>query len=142
MHLSVVGAAKFLDFVKSAFGAEEVHRSPGPGGKIMHATVKIGDSLLMLGDDFSEEFHMPPPVRGNLPVTIHLYVPDAQATWDRAVAAGCEVKMPLADQFWGDRCGHLRDPFGFTWAIAQTVEIVTPEEAQARAAKQFGGGHS
>lgn len=139
IHLSVQGAAAYADFLKRAFGAEEMHRSPGPGGKLMHVTVRIGDSMLMFADDFAEEFHMPPMVRGNLPVVINLYVPDANAAWAQAVAAGCEVKMPLADQFWGDRYGHLRDPFGFTWAIAQTIEKVSPEEAQERSKKMFGG---
>ena len=141
-HLVVDGAAEYIDFLKRAFNAQEMHRSPGPGGKLMHVTVKIGDSMLMFADDFTEEFHMPPMVRGNLPFVITLYVPDANATWAQAVAAGCEVKMPLADQFWGDRYGHLRDPFGFTWAISQCIEIVSPEEAQARFAKSMGGGHS
>ncbi|HLH18020.1 MAG TPA: VOC family protein [Bryobacteraceae bacterium] len=140
-HLNVNGAAAYIDFLKKAFNAVEMHRSPGPGGKLMHATVKIGDSMLMFADDFSEEFHMPPFVKGNLPFVLNLYVPDADATWAQAVAAGCEVKMPLADQFWGDRYGHLRDPFGFTWAISTRIEEVTPEEAQRRAAKAFGGGH-
>ncbi len=140
-HLNVNGAAAYIDFLKKAFNAVELHRSPGPGGKLMHATVKIGDSMLMFADDFSEEFHMPPFVKGNLPFVLNLYVPDADATWAQAVAAGCEVKMPLADQFWGDRYGHLRDPFGFTWAISTRIEEVTPEEAQRRAAKAFGGGH-
>ena len=106
----------------------------------MHATVRIGDSMLMFSDDFSEQFHMPPVLRGNLPVYLHLYVPDADATFAQAIAAGCTVKMPLSDQFWGDRYGHLSDPFGFYWAIATRKEDLTPEEQQERAAKAFGGG--
>ncbi len=140
-HLSVDGAAKFIDFLKAAFGAEEIRRSPGPGGKLMHAQVKVGDSMLMLADDFTEEFHMPPMVRGNLPVVLNLYVQDADATWAQALAAGCEVRMPISDQFWGDRYGHVRDPFGFVWAISSRKEDLTPEEMQERAAKAFGGGH-
>jgi PhnB protein len=83
---------------------------------------------------------MPPFVRGNLPVVFNLYVPDADATWAQAVAAGAEVVMPIADQFWGDRYGHVRDPFGFVWAIASRKEDLTPEQMQERAAKAFGGG--
>jgi uncharacterized glyoxalase superfamily protein PhnB len=119
-----------------------MHRSPGPGGKLMHATVQIGDSMVMFADDFSEEFHMPPFVTGNLPFVINLYVPDADAAWAQALAAGCEVKFPLADQFWGDRYGQVRDPFGFTWAITTRIEEVTPEQMQERSAKMMGGGHS
>jgi len=141
-HLNVKGAAAYIDFLKKAFNAEEMHRSPGPGGKLMHATVRIGDSMLMFADDFSEEFHMPPFVTGNLPFVLSLYVEDADAAWAQALAAGCEVRFPLADQFWGDRYGRVHDPFGFTWAIASRVEEVTPQEAQERAAKAFGGGHT
>lgn len=142
VHLNVNGAAKYSDFLKNAFQAEEIRRSPGPGGKLMHVLVKIGDSMMMFADDFCEEFHMPPHVRGNLPVVLNLYVEDADATWAQAVAAGCEVLMPLADQFWGDRYGHVRDPFGFVWAISSRKEELTPEQMQERAAKAFGGGHS
>jgi uncharacterized glyoxalase superfamily protein PhnB len=139
VHVNVNGAAAYIDFLKKAFGAEEINRSPGPGGKLMHALLKIGDSMLMLADDFSAEFHMEPFVRGNFPFVLNLYVPDADATWAQAVAAGCEVKMPLADQFWGDRYGHVKDPFGFTWAIATRKEELTPQQMQERAAKAFGG---
>jgi uncharacterized glyoxalase superfamily protein PhnB len=141
IHVNVDGAAKYIDFLKRAFGAEELHRSPGPGDKLMHASVKVGDSILMLADDFSAEFKMPPFLKGNFPFVIHLYVPDADAAWKRALDAGCEVKFPIADQFWGDRYGQVKDPFGFTWSIATHVEEVTPEEAQKRAAKSFGASH-
>jgi PhnB protein len=139
MHLSVDGAAAYIDFLKKAFDAEEISRSPGPGGKLMHARVRIGDSLLMLHDDFSVEFGMPPVLRGNLPLTLHLYVPDADHSFNQAVAAGCQVTMPLSDQFWGDRYGHVRDPFGYAWAIATHKEDVTPEQLQERAAKMMSG---
>lgn len=141
-HLIVQGAAQYIDFLKNAFGAEELHRSPGPGGKLMHVTMRIGDSMLMFADEFSEEFHMPPAVRGNLPVVINLYVTDANAAWERALAAGCTVRFPIGDQFWGDRYGQVFDPFGFTWSIAQCIKNVTPEEAQAELMKTMGGGHS
>jgi uncharacterized glyoxalase superfamily protein PhnB len=137
-HLSIDGAAKYIDFLVNAFGATEVFRAPGPGGKLMHATVKIGDSLIMFADMFPE-FGSPAISPGNWPLVLHLCVPDADKSFERAVAAGCKVTMPLADQFWGDRYGHVKDPFGFTWAIATHVEDVTPEEMQARQAKMFGG---
>jgi PhnB protein len=142
-HLAVKkGAAAYIDFLKKAFGAEELSRSPGPGGKLMHALVKIGDSMLMFADDFAEEFHMPPLAEGRMPFVLNLYVPDADKTYAQAVAAGCEVAMPLSDQFWGDRYGHVKDPFGITWAIATHKEDLTPEEIQQRAAKAMtGGGH-
>lgn len=141
VHLTIPGAAKYIDFLKSAFGAEEISRSPGPGGKLMHATVKIGDSMLMFADDFGPEMGMPPLAQGRLPFHLNLYVPDADATWAQALAAGCQVEMPIGDQFWGDRYGHVRDPFGFTWAISTRKEELTPAEMQERAAKAFGGGH-
>jgi len=139
-HLCIPGAAKYLDFLKGAFGAVEISRSPGPGGKLMHALVRIGDSMMMLNDDFGAEFGQPPLAQGRLPFFLNLCVPDADATWAQAIAAGCEVTMPLSDQFWGDRYGHLRDPFGIQWAIATRIEDLTPAEVEQRAAKVFGGG--
>jgi PhnB protein len=149
-HLNIDGAAKYIDFLKKAFGAVEVSRAPGPNGKLMHAQLRIGDSMLMLHDDMSAECGAPPVVRGNLPLTLHLYVPDADATFNQAVAAGCEVSMPIADQFWGDRYGHVRDPFGFNWAVATHKEDLTPAQIQDRMAKAMsamsgakaGGGHA
>ena len=141
LHLAVKGAAAYIDFLKNAFSAEEISRSPGPGGKIMHAQMKIGDSMLMFADDFSAEFGLPPLAEGRLPLVIHLYVPDADAAWNRAVAAGCTVTMPIADQFWGDRYGHVRDPFGMEWAIASHTVDYTPEEVAANMQQAMAGGH-
>lgn len=140
VHLSVEGAAAYSDFLQRAFGAVEVERSPGPGGKLMHAELKIGDSTIMLADDFSKEFGLPAPVRGHLPVHLHLYLPDVDAVWEKAVAAGCQVEMPLADQFWGDRYGHVRDPFGFLWALATRKEDLTLAEREERSRKAMSGG--
>jgi PhnB protein len=137
-HLCIDGAARYIDFLKNAFGAVEISRSPGPGGKLMHAQVRIGDSLLMFNDDFGGQFGLPPLAQGRLPFHLNLYVPDADATWAQALAAGCEATMPLADQFWGDRYGQVRDPFGISWAIATHIEDPTPAEMQERAAKAFG----
>ncbi len=139
-HLTIKGgAAAYIDFLKKAFNAVEIARSPGPGGKLMHAQVKIGDSNLMFADDFSTEFHMPPLADGRLPLHLHVYVPDADALFNQAVAAGAEVTMPIGDQFWGDRYGQLRDPFGIDWAIGSRQEDLTPAEMQERQAKLFGG---
>src|SRR5260370_1022202 len=107
LHLNVEGAAAYIDFLKNAFGAVELSRSPGSGGKLMHALLKIGDSMLMLNDDFSQEFGMPPVIRGNLPFHINLYVPDADATAAQAAASGCQVTAPIRDQLLRDRYGLL-----------------------------------
>jgi PhnB protein len=141
-HLNVNGAAKFIEFLEEAFGATEINRAPGPGGKLMHALVKIGDSVLMLADDFGEEMHLPPMAQGRLPLVLSLYVPDADAAWAQAVAAGCEVVFPIGDQFWGDRYGQVKDPFGHVWAIATHKEDLTPQELQERQAKMFHGSPS
>jgi len=140
-HLNVNGAAKYIDFLQRAFGAVEIARSPGPGGKLMHAQMRIGDSNLMLADHFPE-FGAPAYVEGNYPFHFHVYVPDVDAIWEKAIAAGCTVIMPLADQFWGDRYGHVRDPFGFTWSLATRKEELTPEEMQERQKKAFSGTHA
>lgn len=136
-HLTVVGAAKYIDFLKQAFGATEMSRSPGPDGRLMHAQVQIGDSILMFNDDFPE-FGMPPLAEGRWPVLLNLYVPDADATFAKATAAGCQITVPISDQFWGDRYGHVKDPFGFTWAISTHKEDLTPEEIQGRLAAASG----
>lgn len=130
-HLSVKGAIKAIEFYKQAFGAEEVSRMPMPGApdKLMHAMIRIGDSLVMLGD-------CNPSGEGQGgPIQLHLYVEDADATMARAVEAGAEVTLPLADMFWGDRYGHVRDPFGLTWSIATHLRDPSPEEIQKGAAE-------
>jgi len=129
-HIVCAGAAKAIDFYKAAFGAVEQGRMPAPNGKLMHAAVKIGDSTLMLVDEMLEYGAKSPQTLNGSPVTIHLYVEDADATFARAVAAGAKVTMPLADQFWGDRYGQLEDPFGHKWSIATHLRDMTPEEMQ------------
>jgi len=136
-HLTVKGAADYIDFLKRAFNAVEKARMPGPGGKVMHAHLTIGDSNLMLNDHMPE-FGSQPIAEGNWPLTIHVYVPDADAAFARATGAGCTVTMPLADQFWGDRYGQVKDPFGFNWSIGTHKEDLTHEEMQERQAKMFG----
>ncbi len=131
-HLVVKGAAKAIDFYTRAFGAREMSRHAGPGGAIMHASLKIGDSTVYLNDEFPEMGALSPQSVGGTSVTLTLYVEDADAVFKRAVDAGAAVKMPIADQFWGDRYGCLTDPFGHVWAVASRKEDLTPEEMGRR----------
>jgi PhnB protein len=134
--LVVKDGAAAIDFYKRAFGAEERARMPGPDGKtIMHAEIKIGDSVLMLSDEFPGMGSHAPPASGANSNGIHLYVADVDVVFKRAVDAGATVTMPLADQFWGDRYGKIRDPFGHSWSLATHVKDLSPEEMQAASAK-------
>jgi len=129
-HIVCTGATKAMEFYKAAFNAVETARMPGPDGRLMHGAMKIGDSTLMLVDEMLEYGAKSPKTLNGSPVTIHLYVEDADATFARAVSAGAKVTMPLADQFWGDRYGQVEDPFGHKWSIATHQRDVTPEEMQ------------
>jgi len=129
-HLICAGAAQAIEFYKQAFGAVEQARLPGPDGRLMHASVKIGDSQVMLVDEMPEWGALGPKSLKGSPVTIHLYVDDVDAVVARAVSAGAKVTMPVADQFWGDRYGKLEDPFGHHWSVATHVRDVSAEEAQ------------
>jgi PhnB protein len=131
-HLNVRDATQALSFYKKAFGAVETVRMPGPGGKILHAEIQIGDSHLFLADEMPEWGSRSPLTIGGTATAICLYVDDADAVFNQAVAAGAKVVMPLADQFWGDRYGKLADPFGHEWAIATHLEDLTPEEMKKR----------
>ena len=117
-HLICAGAADAIAFYKAAFGAVELARLPGAGGKLMHAMLRIGDSALMLVDENSEWGMLGPTALKGSPVTLHLYVENADATVAQAVAAGATVTMPIADMFWGDRYAQLQDPFGHRWSVA------------------------
>ncbi|MGH2626197.1 MAG: VOC family protein [Anaerolineales bacterium] len=131
-------AAKAIDFYKKAFGAREVSRAPSPDGKfIMHAHLQIGDSVLFLADNIPQPGAGTQPTSPPAGVVLNLFVEDADAVFERALKAGAETVMPLADMFWGDRYGHLRDPLGHVWAIATHKEDVSPEEAQRRSAEFF-----
>jgi PhnB protein len=135
-HLVCEGAAEALAFYERVFGAVEAARMSGPGGKIMHAEIRIGDSMIMLADAFPEYGSRGPRALQGTPVTIHLYVEDADAVWERALAAGATVQMPLEDAFWGDRYGQVVDPFGHHWSIATHQRDLTPaqiEEAMHKA---------
>ena len=109
-----------IDFYKKAFGAEELMRHPTDDGRLMHASLKMNDGYLMLNDDFPE--HMGGPAQPAASFVLHLSVPDADAAWKRALDAGAEVRFELADQFWGDRYGQLKDPFGFIWSIGAPIK--------------------
>lgn len=132
--LIVRDGARAIDFYKRAFGAEETMRMPGPDGrKVMHAELRIGDSPVMLSDEFPEWDTKSPESYGGTPVTLYLYVSDVDAAFKRAVDAGAKVKMPVTDMFWGDRLGKVVDPFGHQWGIATHVETVAPDELARRA---------
>ena len=137
-HLVCAGAADAIDFYKRAFNAVEQARLPGPDGKLMHAAVKIGDSTLMLVDENPQWGSLGPKALRGSPVTIHLYVPDVDATVAKAVAAGAKVTMPVADMFWGDRYGQLEDPFGHRWSVATHTRDLTSEEIREGMAKMGG----
>jgi PhnB protein len=127
-------AARAIDFYKRAFGAVEVGRFPSPDGKIAHAELKIGDSKLMLSDEFSFAPTRAPESLGGTTTVFYLYTEDVDSLFNQAVQAGATVKFPLKDQFWGDRTGHLTDPFGHIWALAMHKEDVSFEEMQRRGA--------
>jgi PhnB protein len=127
-HLVCAGAADAIEFYKKAFNAVEQARLPGPGGKLMHAMIRIEGSAVMLNDEMPECGALGPKSLKGSPITIHLYVADADAFVQRAAAAGAKITMPVADMFWGDRYGRVEDPFGHHWSIATHVRDVTPEE--------------
>ena len=131
-HIVVKSAAKAIEYYKRAFGAQELSRHAMPNGAIMHASIKIGDSHLYLNDEFPEMGALSPQSVGGTSVSLTLYVEDADAVFKKAVDAGGTVKMPIADQFWGDRYGTIADPFGHMWAIATRKENLTPEEMDRR----------
>ena len=131
-YLVISGAAAALEFYKKVFGATEIMRFDGPGGKLAHAEMKIGDSIIMLSDEVGGMGVRGPHSIGGSPVGIMLYVADSDQIFNRAVAAGATVKKPMEDQFYGDRSGSLVDPFGHLWTIATHKEDVSPEEMQRR----------
>lgn len=140
-YLVVSNAAAAIDFYKNALGAEELYRHQAPGDtRLMHASLRFGSSNLMLSDDFCDKMGGPsmvPEKLGGSPVTLHLQIEDADAVWEKAVAAGATVTMPLKDQFWGDRYGQFTDPFGHKWSIGQTIKTLSREEVEAGAQAAF-----
>jgi PhnB protein len=137
-HLICAGAADAIEFYKKAFNAVEKGRMGGPQGKLIHALIRIGDSAVMLVDEFPDWGSFGPKSLKGSPVTIHLYVEDVDAIVERAVDAGAKITMPLEDTFWGDRYCKLEDPFGHQWSVATHVRDVSPEEMQQAAKKACG----
>jgi PhnB protein len=131
-YLIVDGAAKALDFYRDAFDAKEVMRIPGPGGRVGHAEFLLGDSHVMIADEHPELGYRGPQPGAATSLSLMVYVPDADATFAKAIAAGATGLRPIADQFYGDRSGTLRDPFGHVWTISTHIEDVSPEEIDRR----------
>jgi PhnB protein len=137
-HLVVRDAAKAIDFYQRAFGAKSLGVHKSPDGKVMHAELQIGDSRLMLADEFPGMGNCKSPqTLGGTTTTLNVYVDDVDRLFKQAVAAGATETMPLANQFWGDRYGQVKDPFGHSWALGQHIEDVAPEEMDRRAREMF-----
>ena len=131
-YLIIKGAAEAIEFYKTAFGAQELVRMPMPDGKIGHAEIKIGDSILMLGEEMEEMGFRSPQALGGCPVGFVIYVEDVDTEFQRALDAGATVSRPLENKFYGDRMGSVRDPFGYEWSLGTHIEDVTPEEMNKR----------
>ncbi len=137
-QLTVQGADRAIDFYKRAFGAEERGRMAGPDGKsIMHAELKIGDSIFFVSDEFPTMGCRSPHSLGGITASLYIYVKDVDAAFRRAVAAGAQVRMPVADMFWGDRYGRVTDPFGHEWGLGTHKEDLTPGQIRMRATAFF-----
>ena len=134
-HLVCAGAADAIEFYKKAFNAAEIGRMAGPQGKLLHGLIRIGDSKVMLVDEFPDWGSFGPKALKGSPVTMHLYVEDVDSFVAHAAAAGAKITMPLQDMFWGDRYCKLEDPFGHHWSVATHVRDVSPEEMQQAAQK-------
>ncbi len=135
--LTCKGAERAIEFYKKVFGAKELVRMPSPDGKISHAELKIGDSIIFLNDEFPQAGATAPTPGSGHPIYLFLYVEDVDTIFNRALAAGARVDMPVADMFWGDRYGKLTDTFGHQWGIATHTEDVAPEEIGRRAEAFF-----
>lgn len=133
--LTIDGAADAIEFYRSVLGAEVRMRMDGPDGKVGHAELTIGDSMLMLSDEFPDMGFLAPGAVGGSPVMVNVYLPDVDAAFARALAAGAKELRPVADQFYGDRSGQFEDPWGHRWNVATHVEDVSEEEMARRVAK-------
>ena len=140
-YLALQDAAPAIDFYKKAFGASEVMRMNGPDGKVSHAEIKIGDSIIMLGSAPPNSGVRAPQSLNGSTVSIMLYVPDVDTTFDRAVSAGAKTVQAVENQFWGDRYGRLTDPFGHSWSLATHIEDVSPAEMGKRAQQAMAHAH-
>ncbi len=139
-HLTIEGASEAIKFYKKAFGAKELGRMKTPDGRVMHAMIVIGNSVVMLNDAFPEWGGKGAKALGGTPTAIHLYVDDADKTFKKAVKAGATVAVPMADMFWGDRYGMVTDPFGHRWAVATHKKDLSKAE-MAKAAKAAMASH-
>jgi PhnB protein len=137
--MTIKNAAAALEFYKNAFGATEIDRLTLPDGRVGHAEIGLGDSMIMLADEFPEYGGKAPETLGGSPVNLHLYVEDVDAFFKRALAAGAKERKPVMDQFYGDRSGQLEDPFGHLWWVATHKEDVPAEELQKRVQAMFAG---
>jgi PhnB protein len=137
----VRGAEEALDFYRKAFNAEETLRMPGPDGKIIHAEFRIGNSVMMLGDEMPDMGAKSPLSLGGSPVSFFIYLENVDEAWQRAINAGAKQVMPLADMFWGDRAGCVDDPFGHHWWLAQHVADLTPDEIKKGQEEFFSQSH-
>lgn len=136
-YLAVKQAADAIEFYQRAFGAKERMRLSAPGGKVGHAELEIGDSVVMIADEHPEMDFRSPDHYGGTAVSLHLYVADVDASFRRATEAGAKPLRPLQDQFYGDRTGAIRDPFGHVWHLATHKEDLSPEEIESRAQAMF-----
>jgi PhnB protein len=137
--LSLKDASKAIQFYQHAFGAKEIEKHHAPDGKVMHAVLKIGNSLIMLADEFPQSncgISSPHSLKGSSAM-FHLYVEDVDAAFEKALKAGAKVKMPVADMFWGDRYGQLEDPFGHLWSLGTHKADLTPEQVEQGAKECF-----
>jgi uncharacterized glyoxalase superfamily protein PhnB len=141
-YLTINGAAEALEWYKKAFSAKELNRETIPGGKIMHARIRIGDSIVLLADYFPGGSTKDPNTLGSSPVTLHVYSKNVDKLWQQAVDAGAKITMPIDNQFWGERYGQLKDPFGHNWSISQVIVMSSKEkkEKQEQAMAMFSQG--
>jgi len=136
-HLVCDGASDAIEFYKKAFGATETSRLPGPDGRLMHASIRIGDSTVMLVDEMPQHGSLGPKSRQGTSVVLHLYVDDADDFAAKAASAGARITMPVTEMFWGDRYGQLEDPFGHRWSVATHVKDLSPQQIQDGMQKMF-----
>jgi PhnB protein len=135
-YLAIKGAAKAIEFYRKAFGAKELSRNTLPDGRILNAQIKIGDSIVMLSEEFPGSYVKSPASIGASTVTLHIYSKDAEELWQRALSSGAKITMPMEDQFWGERYGQLTDPFGHHWSISRRIKM-SPEEMETKRTAAF-----
>ncbi len=141
-HLVIKGASQALEFYKKAFSAKELEKAPLPDGKLMHASIKIGDSVVMMADEFPGSNMKAPDSAGTTTVALHIYTKNVDKLWQQALDAGAKIAMPLENQFWGERFGQLLDPFGHQWSMSQRIKMSPKEmkEKEQKAMAMFSQG--